>query len=571
MMKRIAVCVALLAALPLAGTADAASKAAASAARSPERQVDALFAKWNRPGMPGAVVAVIRDGKVVLSKGYGLADIEHGVPMSPASEVVIGSMSKQFTAFAIQLLAQDGKLSLDDDIHMYLPDVPDFGRKITIRHLLHHTSGLRDYFELMFMAGLRGGDVFAEDTALALIGRQRALNFEPGQEWAYSNTGYLLLGRIVQRVSGKQLPEFARERIFLPLGMTHTAFQPEYGSLVPGRALPYVPSERGGYKYVAVSVDTIGDGGVLTTVGDLALWDRNFYDGRVGGMDVVKRMQATGVLNDGKPIEYASGLFVSSYRGLRQVEHSGAIAGYSAQLWRFPDQRLSVIVLANSSDVNTFRMVASIADIYLAGAPGIQPAQPAAPERAFSAIGTDPARLDALVGYYATSPETGVTFTKEDGRLMALGTGFPKIPVFPYGERAFFARATDAQFTFDAPGKDGVVAGGTLHMGGQDIPATRIARPVPSAAELHRYEGDFYSDELHVLYSVTARDGDLVLTYPRGTVTLGFSPRGEYGTGFGDIKYQCNAGERCTGFTLGTWRARNLQFTRVALPGPATQ
>ena len=566
-MKRIALLVALLFALPLIGTADAASEVVSNAARSPERQVDALFARWNRPGMPGGVVAVIRDGKVVLSKGYGLADIEHGVPMSPASEVVIGSMSKQFTAFAIHLLAQDGKLSLDDDIRTYLPDVPDFGKTITIRHLLHHTSGLRDYFELMFMAGLRGDDVIAEDTALALIGRQRMLNFEPGQEWAYSNTGYLLLGRIVQRVSGKPLPEFARERIFAPLGMTHTAFQPEYGSLVPARALSYQPSEQGGYKYVAVSVGTLGDGGVLTTVGDLALWDRNFYDGRVGGMEVVKQMQVTGVLNNGKPIEYASGLFVHTYRGLRMVEHSGAIAGYGAQLWRFPDQRLSVIVLANTSDMNTFRMVSNIADIYLGGVPGIQPAAPTAPEQAFSAIGTDPARLDALVGYYATSPETGVTFTKEDGRLMALGTGFPKIPVFAYGERTFFARATDAQFTFDAPGPDGLVAGGTLHAGGRDLPATRIARPVPSDAELQRYEGDFYSDELHVLYSVTARDGDLVLTYPRGTVTLGFNPRGEYGTGFGDLRYQCSAGERCIGFTMGDWRARNLQFTRVALPG----
>jgi CubicO group peptidase (beta-lactamase class C family) len=563
-MKRIALLTAFLAALPLAGTAGAAPAAASQSAQPPERQVDALFAKWNRPGVPGAMVAVIRDGKVLLTKRYGMADIERGVPMTPATAFFIGSMSKQFTAFAIHLLAQDGKLSLDDDVRTLLPDLPDFGKKITVRHLLHHTSGLRDYFELMSMAGLRPGDVIAEDKALALIKRQRTLNFEPGREWAYSNTGYLLLARIVQRVSGKPFPEFARERIFEPLGMTHTLFQHDYRTLVPGRVLSYLPADTGGYQYAPVNVATTGDGGVLTTVGDLALWDRNFYDGRVGGMDVVKRMQATGVLNDGKPIEYASGLIVHAYRGLRMVEHGGTIAGYGTQLWRFPDQRFSVVVLANTSDIDIYRTVSGIADIYLGREPGVKPAAPAAPAKTFQEIRLDPARLDALAGYYATSPESGITFTKENGRLMALGTGFLKIPVFAYGEREFFARATDASFSFDPPGKDGIVAGGVLHRGGQDIPARRAARPMPSAAELKRLEGDFYSDELHVLYSVAGKDGDLVLTYPGGTVTLGFNGERDYATGFGTIQYQCSA-DGCTGFTIGTERARNVQFTRVAL------
>jgi CubicO group peptidase (beta-lactamase class C family) len=553
-MKRIALLAAFL----------AAPVAASQSAPAPERQIDALFAPWNRPGMPGAVVGVIRDGKVLFTKRYGMADIERGVPMTPATEFFIGSMSKQFTAFAIHLLAQDGKLSLDDDVRTWLPEVPDFGKKITIRHLLHHTSGLRDYFDLMFMAGLRPGDVIDQDMALALIKRQRALNFEPGQEWAYSNTGYLLLALIVQRVSGKPLPEFARERIFEPLGMKHTLFQHDYRTLVPGRALSYEPADTGGYQYAAVNVATVGDGGVLTTVGDLALWDRNFYDGRVGGMDVVRQMQATGVLNDGKPIEYASGLLVLTYRGLRLVEHSGMIRGYGNQLWRFPDQHLSVMVFANTSDIDTFQTVRRIADMVLDGVPGAAPAAPAAPAKTFKEIRLDPARLDALVGFYAMSPESGITFTKENGRLMALGTGFLKIPVFAYGEREFFARATDASFSFDPPGKDGIVAGGVLHRGGQDIPARRTARPMPSAAELKRLEGDFYSDELHVLYSIAGRDGDLVLTYPGGAVTLGFNGERDYATGFGTIQYQCSA-DGCDGFTIGTERARNVQFTRVTL------
>lgn len=556
-MKPIALLVALLAV--------AVPAAAASSVQSPERQVDALFAKWKRPDTPGAVVEVIRDGKVLLGRGYGMADIERGVPMSPGAAFVIGSMSKQFTAFSIHLLAQDGKLSLDDDIRTYLPDVPDFGKTITIRHLLHHTSGLRDYLDLMIMAGLPPDDVITEDMALAMVKRQHTLNFDPGQEYEYCNTGYMLLGRIVQRVSGKPLPEFARERIFAPLGMKHTLFQHGYGTLVPGRALPYQRAETGGYDYAAVGISTIGDGGVVTTTGDLALWDRNFYDGRVGGMAVVEQMQAPGVLNDGKRIEYASGLLVHAYRGLRMVEHGGAVAGYGAQLWRFPGQHLSVVVLANTSEVDLYQTVRRIADIYLGREPGAEPATPVVPVKTSKEIELDPARLDVLAGYYATSPQSGVTFTKEDGRLMALGTGLLKVPVFASSERDVFVRGMDARFTFDAPDKDGIVAGGILHWGSQDIPARRTARPAPTAAELKRFEGDFYSDELHVLYSVTSKDGDLVLTYPRGTLTLGFSGSGDYATGFGNLKYECSAQDACTGFTMSDGRVRKLQFARVEL------
>jgi hypothetical protein len=333
---------------------------------------------------------------------------------------------------------------------------------------------------------------------------------------------------------------------------------------VPGRVLSYVPGDTGGYQFAPVNISPAGDGGVLTTLGDLALWDRNFYDGRVGGMDVVRQMQITGALNDGKPVAYASGLLVYTYRGLRLVEHGGAIGGYSSQLWRFPDRHLTVMVFANSSDIDTFHAVRRIADIYLDREPGVAPAAPAAPAKTPQEIPLDPARLDALVGFYAMSPESGITFTKENGRLMALGTGFLKIPVFAYGERQFFARATDAQFTFDAPGQDGIVAGGVLRRGGQDIPARRTERPMPSAAELKRLEGDFYSDELHVLYSIAGKDGDLVLTYPGGTVTLGFNGERDYATGFGTLTYQCSA-DGCTGFTISTERARNVQFSRVAL------
>lgn len=566
-MKRKGFLAGLLAVLVLAATAQTTTPhAAAPDGNTVERQVDALFAPWNRPDTPGAVVEIIRNGKVVLSKGYGLADVEHAVPMTPATVMTAGSMSKQFTAFAIQLLVQDGKLALDDDIRTWVPEVPDFGKRITIRHLLHHTSGLRDYFILLLLAGGHGDDVVTQEDALALVARQRALNFAPGTELTYSNTGYLLLGVIVERVSGKPLAEFARERIFAPLGMTHTRFLHGYGTLVPGRAPSYVGSAADGYRHMTLGDSADGAGGLVTTAGDLALWDRNFYDGRVGGMALVARMQAVGTLNDGKSTDYASGLMVGDHHGRRMVWHSGSGAGYQTMLARFPDQHLSVVVLANAGDVDVWQSMPQIVDLVLDGKPVTPPAA-AAPRKVFKEIAVDPASLDALTGTYALSPQYAITFTKEDGRLMAEGTGQTKIPAYAYGERAFFARAVDAQFTFDPPGKDGIVAGGVLHRDGVDAPARRVVRPVRPAADLHRFEGMFYSDELGVVYTVTARNGRLVLAWPRGTAPLDVDDKGETAAGFpfGGIRYRCGAHADCSGFTVDGERVRGLEFTRIAL------
>jgi CubicO group peptidase (beta-lactamase class C family) len=569
MIKHIALLTAMLAVLLPSAMAGAAPSTRALATQWQERQVDALFAAWNRPGMPGAVVEVIRDGKIVLSKGYGFAELERNVPMTPAASFTIGSNSKQFTAFSIYLLARDGKLALDDDIRKYLPEVPDFGTTITIRHLLHHTSGLRDYLDLMFLKGARTDEVVSLEDGLALVKRQRALNFVPGQQFLYSNTGYLLLGQIVQRVSGMVLAEFARVRIFEPLGMKHTQFLHGYGTLVPQRVLSYLPSGAGGYNYVAVCESADGAGGVVTTAGDLALWDRNFYDGRVGGMDLLAQMQAPVMLGNGHPSNYASGLLIEAYSGRRIVEHGGAIGGFRTQLTRFPDQHFSVVVQANSPDLNPNELVRKIADIYLDHKVPAAPAAPMSPEMVFKEVGFDPARLDALVGYYALSPQSGINFTREDGHLMAQGTGLARIPVFAYGERDFFAKAINAQFSFDAPGKDGIVAGGVLHQGGHDIRAPRVMRPAPVAEALKKFEGDFYSDELHVLYTVAFGKDGLTLTYPRGTVPLDRKDKDEFGASlpFGgvNINYQCSPQDGCTGFTLSNGRVWNLQFKRADL------
>ncbi len=551
--------------------AHADTPAIAVSASTPQEQIDALFAHWNRKDIPGCAVGVIQDGKLVYRRGFGMADLEHDSPILPTTPFHVASMSKQFTAFAIHLLAQDGKLSLNDDIRKYLPELHDFGHTITISHLLHHTSGLRDQWGLLGLAGWRLDDVITEDDILGLLARQTALNFVPGKEELYSNTGYTLLGMIVKRVSGKPLPVFAQERIFAPLGMSHTQFHDTYGTLVQGRALSYDPLPRGGYQYVALSYSNVGATSLFTTVEDLALWDQNFYDGKVGGKALIAAMQTRGELSNGRTIDYASGLMMGSYRGLNTVEHGGADAGYRSNLLRFPEQHFSVVILANAGDFDTGRFSRKVADIYLGKRMKSAPADIAKPAKTWTEVAVDPAHLDALVGEYALSQQFSIVFTKENGVLMAQATGQPKFPLAAADERTFFLKVVDAQFTFDPPGKDGVVASGALHQNGRDVPARRVVRTSLSPAALRAFEGEYYSDELHVLYTIGHRGDQLTLSYPRGQMTLTPISAKAFGAEYpiGRVQFDCRADAQCSGMNVSNGRVRKLQFSRVTLAAAA--
>jgi CubicO group peptidase (beta-lactamase class C family) len=328
-------------------------------------QVDKLFAPWDKPDSPGCALAVVKDGRIIHSRGYGMADLEHDVPITPASAFYVGSLSKQFTAMAVALLAQQGTLSLDDDIHKYLPELPAYDKPITIRHLIHHTSGLPEYMPLLARAGWRPDAPFSNQDALQIVARERQLNFEPGEQFAYSNTGYTLLALIVERAAGVRLDEFADARIFSPLKMKDTHFHADATRLVKQRAYAYEPSPGGGLRLGPPVPTRVGAGGIFTTVEDLARWDQNFYDARVGGNALIKQLTTPGTLNSGRALEYAFGLEVRTYRGLRVVEHGGDFAGYHAYLARFPDQRLSVILLCNLGNINQVPLAHAVADIYL--------------------------------------------------------------------------------------------------------------------------------------------------------------------------------------------------------------
>jgi len=316
------------------------------------RWVDSVMSPFTSSRSPGCAVGVTRAGSLVFAKGYGVADLQRATPITPDTRFYIASVSKQFTAMSVVLLALDGKLSLDDSIRKWVPEVPSFGTVITLRQLLTHTSGLRDYFTLLAVSGWPSDGTLTENQFLTLVSRQKSLNFAPGDEFLYSNTGYALLSIVVRRASGQSLRTFAAERIFKPLGMTHTEFRDDHTALIPERALGYQPTGST-YRISQPEMDVVGDGGVYSTVEDLAKWDANFRSGLVGGQRAIEMLEAPGTLNDGQIIPYAFAMAIGEFHGIKTYSHSGAYGGYRSTLLRFPQRDLSVITLCNTSSASS--------------------------------------------------------------------------------------------------------------------------------------------------------------------------------------------------------------------------
>lgn len=351
----------LAAILPLAA---AGLLVAQSSPDNAEAQIDKVFSRWTAQ-TPGCAVGVGKGGRPIVQKAYGMADLEHDVPNRADTIFEAGSVSKQFTAAAILLLAQEGKLSLDDPARKYVPELPDYGAPLTIRHMLQHTSGLRDWGEIAAIAGWpRTTRVHTHAHVLDIISRQKALNFPSGAQHSYSNSGYNLAAIIVSRVSGQSFADFSRERIFEPLGMTRTSWRDDFTRIVKDRAIAYAPS-GGSFRLDMPFENVHGNGGLLTTVGDLLKWNENFVTPKVGDAEFVRLQQEPGKLNDGKPHEYALGLYVRPYKGVPEVGHSGSTAGYRAYLTRFPEQHLSVAVLCNAANANATQYAMAVAEMYL--------------------------------------------------------------------------------------------------------------------------------------------------------------------------------------------------------------
>jgi CubicO group peptidase (beta-lactamase class C family) len=534
------------------------------------KQVDKVFEKWDRPDSPGCALGIYKDGQIVYKRGYGMANLNDDVPITPATVFHVASMSKQFTAASILLLAQQGKLSLDDDVHKYIPELPNFGESITLRHLLHHTSGLRDQWSLLELAGWRySQDLITDDDVMSVLVRQRALNFKPGDKYMYSNSGFTLLAIIVKRVSGMSLREFTTRSIFEPLGMTHTHFRDDHEEVIKHDALGYEQDDKDKrFRMSLTNFDTAGATSLHTTVEDLQLWDENFYHPRVGGPEFIQQMLERGKLNSGELQDYASGLVIGTYKGLPTVDHSGADAGYRSDLIRFPEQHFSTAVLCNFANTNPSALARQVADILLAKdlkAP--EPAPAKEPAKA-ATVAMTAEQMATIAGiYWRREEDDFMTLRVKEGKLQmnvgqddfhdlkAFGPAHFHVANVPWGDQvdihfvpADAGRPRRLEQTFD----------------GEKTELYELVTAFdPTAAQLAEYPGAYVSQEIDPVYRISLQDGKLTLTRLKHKPdALRPTMRDVFAGEIGTVRFTRDGSQRISGFILDGDRVRNLQFTR---------
>jgi len=528
-------------------------------------RVDQIFARWDRPDSPGCALGVIRDGKLIYKKGYGMANLEHDIPISPTTVFNIGSASNQFTAMSILLLARQGKLLLDDDIRKYLPELPAYRATITIRRLIHHTSGIRDRLDLMAMAGRDSDEAHREDDIIELLARQKELNFEPGARRLYSNSGYVLLAMLVKRVSGKSLRQFANENIFNPLGMGNTGFQDEGGMIVKNRATDYLINNEGGFQMRTSNVAPVGDGGLLTTVEDLLLWDRNFYQNKLGEPELISQFLTPGTLDDGEKTNYAFGLAADNYKGLKTTAIGGDFLGYRTELLRFPDQKFSVVCLCNFSRLSPTMIARQVADIYLADQFKPQAAgEGQSGEAKFIQLSEQElnnktgAFLDPILRRFWT-------LNIEDGKLAVSainGMRFRIAPVSATEFREFQVPVRiDVRFENRGEGERPLMRLSIDRQKSYVFEPVKLGAPTPS--ELAEYAGEYYSDEAQVTYKVGVENNSLVVTAGRRPkIVLSPAIKDEFLFAGFNFDFTRDRQNRVTGFLLDTERSINVRFVR---------
>jgi CubicO group peptidase (beta-lactamase class C family) len=514
------------------------------------KKVDKLFATYNKPSTPGCALGIIRDGQFLYKHAYGSANLELGVSLTTQSIFDMGSISKQFVAASVVLAAEQGYLSLDDDVRKYIPDLPDYGQKITIRQMLHHTSGLRDLGGLLDLSGRNNEDVHPFAELLDLVARQKALNFKPGDEFLYSNTNYFLLAEVIRQATRKPLSQFAAENIFKPLGMNHTGFHDDHSVVLPGRVAAYDPADGDAFRTDwSTNYDQVGAGGLMSSVDDLLLWDQNFYANKLGKGGLVQEMLVPGVLNNGETIGYAQGLGISAYRGLPVVEHGGSNFGYRTEFMRFPEQKFSVICVCNLRSIDPELLATQVADIYLAGS--------------FRNQSQDAPLADnrrSLAGLYRNPVDHSVA----DVRVIPGGLQIRDKQMRQVGPNQFRSIFGRYESRFEAVGEGGMKM--TFGHSYTTHPAFERFEPVKvSDGDLAQYAGNYVSDELQATYKFWIKDHTLMLTINWTELPPFFSPslRDEFHAPDDTaIVFRRDAAGRISGCDIYTERVRKMSLNR---------
>ena len=533
-------------------------------------RVDELFSEWSNTHSPGCALAVIKDGQIIHKRGYGMADLEHDVPIRPSSVFYIGSVSKQFVAACMLLLDEQGKIDLDADVRTYIPEFPDYGYKITIRHLIHHTSGVRDNLTLWELVGRSHLEEIPEEEIFEMICRQKELNFEPGTRYMYSNSCYFLMSIIVERVSGLSLREYADKHIFQPLGMQHSIFGDNNRRIIRNRAFAYGKNPDGSFNSMLMRFDLVGSGGLYSTVEDLFLWDQNLYNNKLGtrGQAFVDDMLTNGKYKDGSTVDYAFALVNGKYRGLRTISHSGALGGYRAYFIQFPEQQFSVIILSNFEDFQPQALAQQVADIYLADQLQIRAKKEMKKQAPPKIIELSPKHLAAVEGQYWDS-DIGYplkVYVKAD-TLRLLDEAWGERTLAPTGMRHFLLSGMNNEvgIRFFPATKDRAMQLAVEFDGNEVARADQIKVRAVSAEEMKNLSGSYYSPELDTRYQIKTENKQLWLKLKnQGWKAMKRVKEDLYTqASVGQFNFSLSKDGQVTGFQLNAGRVKNLKFSKV--------
>ncbi|WP_169788212.1 serine hydrolase domain-containing protein [Rufibacter tibetensis] len=525
----------------------------ATLAQDKTGEIDKIF-DWAKQETPGCVCAVSQNGKVVVNRAYGSADLEREVSLNPKTIFDIGSVRKQFISAAVLLLVEEKSLSLTEDIHKYFPELPGYGKKITIDHLLTHTSGLRDWTGMLPLAN-------GKPDALTLILRQRGLNFAPGEEWSYSNSGYVLLTEIVARTTGIPFAEFARKRLFDPLGMKSTTYVTNMTDVVKNRALGY-EKQKDGWKLDMYLGNDRGGGAILSTAGDLIIWNEALTNGRLGAF-VSEKLQEPSKLNNGRKLGYSRGLFLETYRGVKEVSHSGGAAGYHSWLGRYPERGLSIAVLCNSDAMGATALAHRIADVFLPST-DMQLATDGLPP-VFT--GDALAELNSNAGLFMNE-KTGETLrlVVDRGRFRIAG-GPGLVSVTPGTFRRFgafvqFMSQDEFELHFLSPDQYDLIT-----MEGQKYRYKRVQPFTPSPADLQALAGRYTSDELGAFFDIfSGKEGFMGRANDAPGPGFSFNAinKDTYQLGGVTVRFLRDKAGKVVALDYSNPVVRNIRFTRIS-------
>lgn len=537
-------------------------------ATDPAGKVNQRMAAYDSDDSPGAAVSVWRDGEILFSNTWGMANLTYGLPFEEDTRTNIGSTSKQFTAFAVMLLVEAGKLSLDDDVRTHLPELPDFGETVTVRHLLTHTTGYREFLNLLLMTGRRldHGDYIDRGELIDIVQRQPALQNSPGSEWNYNNTAFGLAAVIVERISGQDFPEFMRENVFQPLEMHDTQVRTSPEHMVKNRSEGYTPDETGSFLEIGDLGGAVGAGGIYSTIGDLQKWVENMADPKVGSKETFDEMMTSFVLTDGEESGYGLGLFIDEQNGLKRIHHGGADVAHRSMLVYYPDLNAGATAQSNHASFNAGDAF-NIASFFFEELQADEESD-VVEEGEFDPTMYDPEAFDEFAGKYSLdeAPAFIMTFTREDSTFYTQATGQPKLEIRPTSDSTFALVAVEASVTFQR-NADGVVDGIMLHQNGNRH-ATRIeedeeASP-PWEPVLEDFVGRYFSAEIETFYDIMVEDSALVVKQRRmDDVTLVSGAEDAFTANGGPVTFERDKNGQVIGMYLSNGRTRDVRFGKL--------